>query len=125
DVKRQVNEYAERLKDDAAGKKVVDAAKELAKKLTAVEEELYQTKNQSNQDPLNYPIKLNNRVAALLGTVQSAAAAPTAQSYMVFEGLSSDVNAQLRTLDKLLKEDLTAFNKLVRDQNVPAVILKK
>jgi len=125
DVRKQINEYADRLKDDPASKKVVDAARDLAKKLTAVEEELYQTKNQSSQDPLNFPIKLNNRVAALLGVVQSADFAPTAQSYMVFEGLASEVNAQLRTLDGLLKTDLPAFNKLARDQNVPAVILKK
>ncbi|MEO8025470.1 MAG: glycosyl hydrolase [Bryobacteraceae bacterium] len=125
DVRKQVSEYVDRLKDDPASKKVVDAAKEFAKKLTAIEEELYQTKNQSSQDPLNFPIKLNNRVAALLGTVQSADSAPTAQSYMVYEGLASEVNAQLRKLDTLLKDDLTTFNKLVRDQNVPAVILKK
>ncbi len=125
DVRKQVTDYADRLKDDASAKKVVDAAKELAKKLTTVEEELYQTKNQSGQDPLNYPIKLNNKVAALLGVVQSADFAPTAQSYMVYEGLASEVNAQLKSLDGLLKTDLPAFNKLARDSNVPAVILKK
>ena len=90
-----------------------------------MEEELYQVKNQSSQDPLNYPIKLNNRVAALLGVVTGTDTAPTKQSYTVYEGLASEVNVQLRAADKLLTDDLGAFNKLVRDSNVPAVVLKR
>ena len=42
-----------------------------------MEEALYQTKNQSNQDPLNFPIRLNNKLASLAGVVDSADAAPT------------------------------------------------
>ena len=57
----------------------------LKKNLTSVEETLYQTKNQSNQDPLNYPIRLNNKLAALAAWSQSAEAAPTAQSYAVYD----------------------------------------
>jgi fumarate hydratase class II len=89
-----------------------------------VEEALYQTKNQSNQDPLNYPIRLNNKLAALAGVVSSADAAPTDQSYAVYEELVGKINAQLQTLRQVLAADLPAFNKLVRDQNVPAVIVK-
>jgi DNA-binding protein H-NS len=125
EAKKQLAEYAARLKDDATQKKVVDAANDLIKRLSAVEEELYQVKNQSSQDPLNYPIKLNNRVAALLGVVMGTDAAPTKQSYTVYEGLASEVNAQLRAADKLLTDDLGAFNKLVRDSNVPAVVVKR
>jgi hypothetical protein len=42
----------------------------------------------------------------------------------VYEDLATQVNAQLTKLDRVLKDDLAAFNKLVRDQNVPAVVLK-
>ncbi len=125
EAKKQLAEYAARLKDDASQKKVVDAANDLIKRLSKVEEELYQVKNQSSQDPLNYPIKLNNRVAALLGVVTGTDTAPTKQSYTVYEGLASEVNVQLRAADKLLTDDLGAFNKLVRDSNVPAVVLKR
>ena len=57
EAKRQLDPYT---KSD--NKQVADMAKDLAKRLTAVEEELYQTRNRSNQDPLNYPIKLNNKL---------------------------------------------------------------
>lgn len=96
-------------------------ARELAAKLTAVEEELYQTKNRSSQDPLNYPIKLNNKLAALASVAGAAEARPTAQSYQVYEDLATRANAQLRTLGDLLKKDLEAFNRLVREKNLPAV----
>lgn len=96
-------------------------ARELAAKLTAVEEELYQTKNRSSQDPLNYPIKLNNKLAALASIAGSAESRPTAQSYQVYEDLATRANAQLRTLEGLLKKDLEAFNRLVQGQNLPAV----
>jgi hypothetical protein len=124
DVKRQLNGWVERLKDDPAQKKVVEAAQDLAKRLTAVEEELYQTRNQSSQDPLNYPIKLNNKLAALAGVVAQSDTAPTAQSQLVFEDLATRVNAQLRILEKLMADDLAAFNRLVREQNVPAITVK-
>ena len=119
DIRKQLDEYAERVKDQ----KVVDAAKALAKNLTAVEEALYQTKNRANEDPLNFPIKLNNKLAALEGVVESSDNGPTLQSSQVFEDLASQVNAQLETLKKLTGSDLAAFNKLARDQNVPAVII--
>jgi len=117
DIRKQLDEYAARAKDQ----KVVEAAKKLAEKLTTVEEALYQTKNRAFEDPLNFPIKLNNKLAALEGVVESSDDGPTLQSSEVYEGLASQVNAQLGTLDKLVTSDLAAFNKLVRDENVPAV----
>jgi photosystem II stability/assembly factor-like uncharacterized protein len=124
DVRRQVDEVSKRVKELPNAKPIVEAAAALNAKLTAVEEALYQTKNQSNQDPLNYPIRLNNKLAALAGVVSSADAAPTDQSYAVYEELVGKINAQLQTLRQVLAADLPAFNKLVRDQNVPAVIVK-
>jgi photosystem II stability/assembly factor-like uncharacterized protein len=124
-AKKQLEDYAARLKDDTAAKKVADAARDLDKKLTAVEEELYQIKNQSSQDPLNFPIKLNNRLAALLGVIQSTDAGPTKQSNVVYEGLASEANAQLRAADKLLKDDVAQFNKLVKDSDIPAVTVPR
>ena len=85
---------------------------------------MYQTKNQSSQDPLNFPIKLNNKLAGLLGVVGATDTAPTSQASIVFEELASQVNARMAKLGTLLGDDLAAFNKLIRDRNVPAVTLK-
>jgi putative sterol carrier protein len=53
--------------------------------------------------------------------VQSSDNQPTQQSYMVYEDLATQVNAELKKLDVLMGADLGAFNKLIRDENVPAV----
>lgn len=82
----------------------------LIENLTKVEEEIYQTKMKSGQDPLNYPIKLNNRIAALLGVVLGTEAAPTQQSYDVFNQLSGLLKVQLDTLKKLETGELAAVN---------------
>jgi len=95
-------------------RRVASAADELKRKLAAVEEEIYQVRNRSNQDPLNYPIKLNNKIAALLGVVETGDGRPTAQSYQVFDELSARLADQLRTLETVLGRDLERFNDQLR-----------
>lgn len=124
DVKRQVDDLLKRVKDQPNLKVISEAGTGLNKNLTAIEETLYQTKNQSSQDPLNYPIRLNNKLAALGGVVSRADAAPTAQSYAVYDELGTQIDAELQKLARLMKTDVPAFNQLVKDQNVPAVVLK-
>jgi hypothetical protein len=124
DVRKQVDDLLKRLAGQPSYKVINDAATALKKNLASVEESLYQTKNQSSQDPLNYPIRLNNKLAALAGVVQSADAAPTDQSYAVYEEIVVQIDAQLAKLSQIMKTDVPAFNQLVRDQNIPAVTVK-
>ena len=121
EAKDQVKGYADRTKGNKA---IADAAKSLTDKLTAIEEALYQTKNQSSQDPLNYPIRLNNKLASLAGVVAGAESAPTDQSFAVYADLVGKIDAELVKLKSVLGSDLAAFNQVVRDQNIPAVLLK-
>jgi hypothetical protein len=102
---------------------VLTAGKELTKKLTAIEEELIQVKSKSGQDPLNYPIKLDNKIATLVGVVSSIDARPTAQSYGVLEDLVSQAQTHYKKMDKVLTEDLFQFNNMVSDAAVPAVLI--
>lgn len=124
DVRRQVEDLLKRVAGQPNFKVVNDAGTALNKNLTAIEEALYQTKNQSNQDPLNYPIRLNNKLAALGGVVGSAEAAPTAQSFAVYDEVVTQIDAQLQKLAQVMKTDMPAFNQLVRDQGIPAVVVK-
>ena len=124
DVRKQVEDLLKRVAGQPNFKVINDAGTVLNQNLTAIEETLYQTKNQSNQDPLNFPIRLNNKLAALGGVVGSAEAAPTAQSYAVYDEVVAQIDAQLQKLRQLLRTDVPAFNQLVRDQNIPAVVVK-
>lgn len=124
DVRRQVDETSRRVRGQQNSASITEAAKSLNAKLTSIEEELYQTKNQSNQDPLNYPIRLNNKLAALAGVVSSGDAAPTDQAYQVYDDLAGRIDAELAKLRRVMAEDVPAFNKAVRDANVPAVLVR-
>ncbi|HZN06131.1 MAG TPA: hypothetical protein VFB65_05080 [Pyrinomonadaceae bacterium] len=124
EVRRQVEDLLKRVAGQSQYKAVTDAGTALNKNLTSIEEALYQTKNQSNQDPLNYPIRLNNKLAALAGVVGSAETAPTAQAYAVYDEVVTQIDAQLQKLAQIMSTDVSAFNKLVRDQNIPAVVVK-
>ena len=100
---------------------MVDAANDLDKKITAIEETLYQTKNHSPEDPLNFPIKLNDKLAGVGDSAALGFNVPTAQQIAVRDELVSQIDAELAKLQTIWNSDLPAFNKLVRDQNVPAV----
>ncbi len=124
DVRKQVDDLVKRVAGQPNSKAINDAATALNKTLTAVEEALYQTKNQSSQDPLNFPIRLNNKLAALGGVVSGSDNPPNDQSFAVYEELAAQIDAQLQALAQLMKTDVPAFNQLVRDQNIPAIVVK-
>jgi hypothetical protein len=90
-----------------------------------VEEALIQTKAKSGQDVLNFPIRLNNHLVALGGVVASADTAPTQQSYEVFDMLSRAIDEQLVKWKAIVSTDLKSYNDLVKQQEVPAVIVKQ
>lgn len=121
DVRKQLTDVKKRVGTAKESKPVVDAANDLDKKMTAVEEALYQTKNHSPEDPLNFPIRLNDKLAGVADSASLGANPPTAQQVAVRDELVKQIDAQLATLDAIWKTDLPAFNKLVRDSNVPAV----
>jgi photosystem II stability/assembly factor-like uncharacterized protein len=124
DVRKQVEDLMKRVKDQPSAKVINDAGTQLNKSLVAIEEALYQTKNQSSQDPLNFPIRLNNKLAALGGVVTGGETPPNDQSYSVYSELAAQIDAQLQKLGQIMKTDVPAFNQLVRDQNIPAVTVK-
>ena len=97
------------------------AATDLTNKLSAIESEIYQVKNQSSQDPLNYPIKLNNKIAALAGVVGGTDARPTSQSYAVFNDLSSQLDRQLSAMRGALVM-LQAFNITLKEAGLAPIV---
>jgi photosystem II stability/assembly factor-like uncharacterized protein len=100
---------------------IKSAADALTGRLTAVEGEIYQYRNRSNQDPLNYPIRLNNKLAALQNIVESGDNRPTSQSYAVFKELSGRLEKELGRLESLVKNDLGALNNLLSKAGIEHV----
>ncbi len=123
DVREQMNAENKRLKNDPREKTIADAGKALDKKMTEVEEQLIQTKAKSGQDVLNFPVRLNNHIVALGGVVGSADTAPTKQSYEVFDMLSKQIDEQLAKWKAIVASDVAAYNSLVKQQDVPAIMV--
>jgi photosystem II stability/assembly factor-like uncharacterized protein len=120
DIKDQIGDRSGKAKDA----KITAAGDALTTKFTDVEGEIYQYRNRSGQDPLNFPIKLNNKLAALQGIVESGDYRPTDQSYAVFKDLSAQLEAQFRRLDQLIEGELAAFNQQLTKKKLPPVVPK-
>ncbi|MBV7333294.1 hypothetical protein KFU94_34680 [Chloroflexi bacterium TSY] len=101
---------------------LTQTAKELQDKLTAIENAFIQTNAQSPRDRLRLPARLDAKLSMLMAVVASCDAAPTQQSYDVYHHLSSQVDEQVALLDGLLGDDIAAFNDLVEQSRVPAVV---
>jgi hypothetical protein len=109
---------------DGKGASLARPADSLKAKLGAVAEAIYQVRNKAPEDPLNFPIKVNNKLASLAAVVGSADAAPTEQSDQVFEQLAAELQGYLDRLKGILDADVPAFNRAVKDQDIPALTVQ-
>lgn len=96
---------------------------ELKQRLTAIEEALYQTKLQSAQDPLNFPIRLNNRLSGLVDVVSSGDYRPTKQAYLVRDEIVGLIDVELGKLRSVIEQDLNELNAAIQAANIPAIAL--
>ena len=118
-IKPQIDDRKNRL--DSKTGPTAKALDKLHDDLITVETTLYQVKNQSSEDPLNFPIKLNNKIAAIQGVVESADSAPTEQSYDVFQLLAGRVDQELNKLDAAVKVDLPRVNQMLQKQRLAPI----
>jgi photosystem II stability/assembly factor-like uncharacterized protein len=105
-LKQQIGDRLSKSSD--AGLKA--SADRLTAGLSAIEEEIYQVRNQSNQDPLNFPIKINNRIASLLRVVNTGDGKPIGNAVPIFADLSAELKTQTDRLQEVLLGDVRAFN---------------
>ena len=119
-IRRLKSAIAERVAH-AEAPEVAASASDVTGKLTTVEENLYQVRNRSGQDPLNFPIKLNNRLGALGRSVMTGDARPTASSYTVFRELSTQLDAELKQLQHVISTDVEALNRVLAGRNIDRI----
>jgi hypothetical protein len=117
----QLNRVVDPLKGKDDMKDVTDMAKAINDDMKKIEETLYQTKNKSNQDPLNFPIRLNNKLAALSSEADGSDFKPTDQVRIVYREVTSKIDEQLTVLNKIFSERIPKFNELVKQKNISAV----
>ncbi|MFL5787665.1 MAG: WD40/YVTN/BNR-like repeat-containing protein [Flavisolibacter sp.] len=122
-LRSQINSFI-----DLQGKNVPADVKHMAdsiiKQLSSIEETLYQTKAKSIQDVLNYPIKLNDKLAGVFDAAASANISPSKQVRSVYDDLSAQINIQLSKLNNLKQAEIPAFNQLIRQKALPLIGLQ-
>jgi hypothetical protein len=110
-IRRLKGDIASRVKDSP--KEVQEAGAKLTQSLAVVEEAIYQVRNQSGQDPLNFPIKTNNRLASLLRVTVTGEGRPTGNVEAILDELIKELAGHTDRLDKTLATDLPAFNRML------------
>ncbi len=124
DIRKQTDDLVKRLEKHPFKDSVSNTAKRMNDRLKKVEEEIVQVRIKSGQDALNFPIKLNDKIASITGVASSADTKPTQQSYDVFTALTSKLDEQLAIYHRVVDKDLAEFNATVKNLDVPAVIMK-
>ncbi len=123
DLKTQLASFKKRIAKKEQFKELGDQAQKLIDEMSVIEKELYQTKNQSSQDPLNYPIKLNNRLSAIVGVVASGDNPPTSQAVAVRDEVVGLIDQQLEKLTEIFETGIVEFNTAVAEAKVPAIFM--
>lgn len=84
---------------------------------------MIQTKNESGQDPINFPPRIDNQIAYLFGVVNGQDALPTEGSYRRYEDLKGELSAILKRLDKVLTPGVRDFNRRAGKAGISGVLL--
>jgi len=121
DVRAQLESLEKRAGEGEAAKPLVERSKKLRESLTAIEEKLYQTKNKSEQDPLNFPIRLNDKLGGVYLVASVGDARPTDSALAVRDELVGKADAELTALAELLDEELPAVNAAAREADLSFV----
>jgi hypothetical protein len=118
-IKQQIADRKAKL--DPKQTAAIKALDDFEKAVSDVEGQIYQVRLQSSQDPLNFPIMLNNKIAALQGIVESADVRPTEQTYSMFRTLSNRLDEQLGKLDSAITTKMPPVNQQLQRQKLEPI----
>lgn len=122
-LKEQARFITERSQKTDYGVKLLQPCGQLIQKLNHLEEELIQTRSESSQDPINYPVKLDNQFAYLYSVIHSQDARPTEGCYERFEDLQKELTEHRDTYQQILNAELVQFERVLETEGVPRMII--
>ena len=124
ELRTQLNNYKDFLGKDCP-KEVKTLADSIIKKITVIEETLHQTKAKSDQDVLNFPIRLDNKLSALYDQAATGRGAPNKQVLEVYAILSAQVDEQINIWKSVLSNELKILNNLIHEKQLPVFGIKE
>ncbi|SUZ95151.1 uncharacterized protein METZ01_LOCUS48005 [marine metagenome] len=116
---RKIKKDLQYIIDKSSDKKqLLSLINEFSNKLSVIENKIHMTKNQSRQDPLNYGIRINNRLAFLMADSQRGDFPPTDQSIEFFNVIKEELNYELASFNKVLNTYVSQINNMIEDNNI-------
>jgi photosystem II stability/assembly factor-like uncharacterized protein len=124
-IKEDLSSLKNKVGSETQYKELMEAVKKFEEELTMHENNIHQTKNRSVQDPLNYGIKMNNRLAHLMVEQAAGDFPPTQQGEQVREMLTKMVDEELSKLQKTIQQNTERINNLAKEKGIEVVMIKK
>jgi len=122
-IREQINLLKASIIDKEKNKEIVELADKIVKEMTIIENELYQTKSKSSQDPLNFPIKLNNKLAHLNSLSSIGDYNPTDQSVEFKKEITQLIDVELAKIYAIFENDVKMLNKKVKESDIELINL--
>ncbi|MCB0491602.1 MAG: glycosyl hydrolase [Cyclobacteriaceae bacterium] len=124
-IKTDLNYVKTKVEDKPENKNLLDVMKDFQNELTVIENNIHQTKNEASQDPLNFGVKLNNRLAFLMYEQGTGDFPPTQQAEQVRVELSNQIDGELKKLDALIDSNVSTINEMIKEKGIEMVMIKK
>ena len=119
---RTVKRDLDYLKEKTIGNEEMQALiSEFETKLSVIENNIHMTKNQSRQDPLNYGIRINNRLAFLMADSQRGDYPPTDQAKEFFKVATAELDVEVNNLNSLMEEYVATINNEVQENQIKMI----
>ena len=119
-TRTQLNDFVARQAKDFP-KEIKARVDSINNQMTAIEEQLYQTKAKSFQDVLNYPIRLNDKIGNVFNTANSGNFPPSKQVKEVFADLSAQADKYINQYKQIRDVQIPAFNKIIHEKAIPVI----
>jgi photosystem II stability/assembly factor-like uncharacterized protein len=123
-IDRQLLAFQNQYKDDNRVAELNKKAKQLSEEFSKIEKAMYQTQNKSGQDPLNFPIKLTNKLGHLNSLVGMGDFPPTEQDIAVKDELTLKINLELEKFNILVSTKIKEFNTVFNSLNLNYLLVE-
>jgi photosystem II stability/assembly factor-like uncharacterized protein len=123
-IRKQLKDFTKGMDEMEEMKEIISKTEDINKKMGKIEKSLYQTKNQSRQDPLNFPIRLTNKLAHLNSLTRRGSFAPTKQAIQVKDELTKGIDENLAKFQEIKQKDIPELNQMVKDKALDLIRLE-
>jgi photosystem II stability/assembly factor-like uncharacterized protein len=123
-VRDQLSSFVDAIEDSAEAKPFKNLSKPIIDSLTTIEDALHNSKIKAGEDDLRYPMRLEEKLGALNGSVIASDTKPTTSMYDSYQSLSARIDIQLQKLKEIIDKKIPAFNEAAKTRQKAVIDIK-